>query len=394
MDGTQVVTVTRQALYDQIWSMPVSRACRTYGLSDVGLAKICDQWGIPCPPRGYWAKVRNGHRVRQPKLNPIPEGDPVVLKYHPRPAREPEADRPATAADRQRAFEKRPENQIAVPGRLTDPHPLVARTETSIRSAKPDERGLARPKARGCLDVAVSPALIDRALLVLDAVVKALDARGYPVSVGGEPSRTSAAVLGEAVGFRVYEETRRQEREPTPAERRADEFLARFRPPSPHYEWVPGGRLVLQITDGHAGQRCWTDRGNRRVEQFLNSLVLGVVRAAESIREARAAAERREREWEEEQRRQRDAELRRLEEERRRQEELARFARLEAQAAAWAKVGQIRDLVSAVRVAAEAPGVVPPGGELERWFAWAEGRAAALDPITEILSTVVSRSAR
>lgn len=49
MDGPEVVTVTRQGLYDQVWSMPVSRACKPYGLSDVGLAKICDQWDIPWP---------------------------------------------------------------------------------------------------------------------------------------------------------------------------------------------------------------------------------------------------------------------------------------------------------------------------------------------------------
>ena len=368
--------------------MPVTRACQTYGLSGVGLAKVCAEWDVPCPPRGHWAKVRNGHRVRRPKLKPIPEGDPVVFKYRPRPACEPEPVRP-TAADRQRAFEKRPENHITVSDRLANPHPLVARTETSVRSAKVDEVGLVRPKARGCLDLAVSAALIDRALRVLDAAVKALDARGYPVSVGGDPPRTAAAVLDEAVGFRVGEGTRRQEREPTPAERKEDEFWGRFRhlgSPRSYHEWVPDGRLVLQVMDGHAARRRWSDRSDRRVEQFLNSFVVGVVRAAESIQEARAAAERRRREQEEWQRQWREAELRRLEEERRRREEEARFAKLEAQAAAWAKAGQVRGLVSAVR-AAEARGGVPAGGDLVLWLAWAEGKAAALDPIPQLLAT-------
>ena len=40
MDRLEPIKVTRQELYEQIWSMPVSRACRIYGLSDVGLAKI------------------------------------------------------------------------------------------------------------------------------------------------------------------------------------------------------------------------------------------------------------------------------------------------------------------------------------------------------------------
>lgn len=29
-----------------------------YGLSDVGLVKICKKLGIPVPGRGYWAKVK------------------------------------------------------------------------------------------------------------------------------------------------------------------------------------------------------------------------------------------------------------------------------------------------------------------------------------------------
>jgi hypothetical protein len=388
--GPIVVIVTRQELYDQVWSVPLSHACKTYGLSNVGLAKLCDQWDIPRPPSGYWSRLKYGHQDRRPTLDPIPEGDPVVLSYHPPSGAESEQEavRQTSAADSQRAFEKRPENHIAVPDRLTDPHPLVARTETSIRRAKRDESGLARPKGRGCLDVAVSPALIDRALRILDAAVKALHARGYPVSAGGEPPRTTAAVLGETVGFRLYEETRRQEREPTPAERKEDEWRARF--PTlyrarKYYERVPDGRLVLQITDGVGSRRNWPDQAGRPVEQFLNSFAVGVVRAAETIQEHRATVERQQREWEEEQRRRREAELRCLEEERRRQEEQARFARLEAQDAAWGKSGQIRDLVAAVRAAAEARGGVPAGSDLERWVAWAEGKAAALDPIPQLL---------
>ena len=36
-------TLTRQALYDLVWSMPVTKLAESLGLSDVGLAKICDR---------------------------------------------------------------------------------------------------------------------------------------------------------------------------------------------------------------------------------------------------------------------------------------------------------------------------------------------------------------
>ena len=216
------IDVTRQALYEQIWSMPVSKACRTYGLSDVGIAKICARWNIPRPPRGYWAKLRNGKSTRRTRLPPIEQGNPVIFSYvlgqH---SPEENVHHPPTEADRQRDLERKKENQILVGENLIDPHPLVALTERSIRSARTDESGIVRPRAKGCLDLAVSPASIDRSLRILDAILKALDRRGIPVTVAksGNP-RIQTQVLDETIGFRLAEETKRQEREPTAAEKK------------------------------------------------------------------------------------------------------------------------------------------------------------------------------
>ncbi len=378
MNGIEQIKVTRQELYDQIWSMPVSRACRLYGLSDVGLAKICEEWDIPRPPRGYWAKIRNGHSVRQRKLKLIEEGNPVIFSYQPQPVKESEPRDEPTASDRQRAFEKRPENRITLPAQLVDPHPLVARTETSICSAMPDEPGIARPRARKCLDLSVSPGLIDRSLLVLDTLLKALEVRGFCVSVvDGDRSRTQVRVLDEDIGFQLYEETVRAERPPN---RDEIEWDLRWNPDRKFYTRVPSGKLVLQITEGCGLQRCWTDRSDRRVEQFLNSFIFGLVRAAETVKQGRIDAERQRKEWEERERRHREEEQRRREEERRQREKEARFQKLEAEVSAWVKAEQIRSYLAAVRAEQEERGGVVPGSDLDRWLKWAEGRADALDP--------------
>jgi hypothetical protein len=50
------VTVSREELYRQVWETPMSRLAKQYGLSDNGLAKICNRIRVPYPPRGYWAK--------------------------------------------------------------------------------------------------------------------------------------------------------------------------------------------------------------------------------------------------------------------------------------------------------------------------------------------------
>ncbi len=45
--------LTRQELYDRVWAHPVSKIAKVYGLSDRGLAKLCDRNSVPTPPRGY-----------------------------------------------------------------------------------------------------------------------------------------------------------------------------------------------------------------------------------------------------------------------------------------------------------------------------------------------------
>lgn len=58
----------REKLYREVWSEAIQNVAKRYGLSDVGLAKICRRLLIPRPPRGYWAKKAAGKAVP-----PIPE---------------------------------------------------------------------------------------------------------------------------------------------------------------------------------------------------------------------------------------------------------------------------------------------------------------------------------
>ena len=63
-----VAELTRAELYEQVWTTPMRRLASQYGLSDVGLAKICKKLDIPRPPVGYWAKKEVGKAPPRPKL--------------------------------------------------------------------------------------------------------------------------------------------------------------------------------------------------------------------------------------------------------------------------------------------------------------------------------------
>jgi hypothetical protein len=41
---TGPVTVQREKLYEQVWSVPGSQLAALYGISDVGLAKVCRRY--------------------------------------------------------------------------------------------------------------------------------------------------------------------------------------------------------------------------------------------------------------------------------------------------------------------------------------------------------------
>lgn len=81
-DGTLVesnanvpCTVTREQIYQEIWSEPVHTVAARYGISDVGLAKVCRRHRIPLPGRGYWQQLRAGQRLWRQPLPPLRTGD-------------------------------------------------------------------------------------------------------------------------------------------------------------------------------------------------------------------------------------------------------------------------------------------------------------------------------
>jgi hypothetical protein len=62
--------LTREELYELVWSKPMRDAAATIPMSDVGLKKTCRRHNVPVPPRGYWNKFRAGHRM--PPEPPLP----------------------------------------------------------------------------------------------------------------------------------------------------------------------------------------------------------------------------------------------------------------------------------------------------------------------------------
>ena len=370
------VELTREQLYERVWSGPMSALAPTLGLSDVGLKKTCKRMRVPTPPRGYWQRVAAGkttQRVALPKLpGAVPARVMSVTFRRPAPV-EPHVVEPETGpvAD-QRRYEALPENQVMVSDQLTDPHPLVARSVHLLRAAKADDHHRLQPRGQKCVAIDVTMGTVDRALRIFDALFTALDARGYRVEIAptaNEGSRTVVHVGAELVPIAMSEAVTRTLIPPAP---NAKSWEAK------RYIYSPTGRLTLMVLESYLEVRgSWSDHAKRGpLETQVNAIIVGLVENGEAMRLRRLAFEEAARQRAAEEERRRQAELRR-------QEKAARIRALDQDMRRLRKSRAVRDYVHAMRRAVAAPDSRVDDALLH-WLEWAEGYADRLDPTREI----------
>lgn len=376
--NNETVYLKREELYKMVWSEPVSKLARGYGLSDRGLGKICKRLEIPVPGRGYWQMKKKGLQMPVALLRPTKKSN--AMGAYIRRTSKPQID----GEQNQETYdlitaEKLFENKITVPPSLDSPHYLIAMTKRSLIGAKVDDRGLKQPRARGCLDIRVGQDSIDRAILIMDTLVKALEARGIDISVAKEPPfSTSISVMDEVVKFALNEDLNRIERKLTAVQMKEKEnhpwMYDRL-----EYDYSPNRILFLKIKNDDVlnTRKTWSDGRRQRLEDCLNSFVVGLIKAAEALRHRRIERERQELEWQE-RRRQRE------ESERLRREEEERLKDLDREVSSWHRSQQIRSYVDAVKKwAIQKYGEIKPDSKLHQWLTWATQQADRLDPLVE-----------
>lgn len=365
--------IDRRQLYELIWTTPASKLSQTYGVSDVWLAKLCKKHHIPQPPRGYWAKKRSGKPARRIPLPPTSDPKLEEVDLSPRPA--PEKRTISPVVEKRISEEKTAGAAIIVNKRLNAPHPLVDRTRSSLISSKPDQWGLIRPNGKGCLDVAVGPESIDRSMRIMDALIKALEARSHQVKVSGEEFRRTTVVEidGESIPFRLTERVERKLRPPAPDRLRS--FL--------HSEYVnsPSGefRVHIQSRYGSYPLRTWKDGNRKHIEDRLNEFIVGLMETSEEMKADRERAR-----------------LARIEEERKqgireeaerlRREEEERVRWVEATLDSWNRWRALAKMIRDARTRASRLGFqITPESRMGQWIEVAERRLAALDPLGPML---------
>lgn len=377
--------IDREALYEEVWSDPVIVVAARYGLSDVGLAKICKRLQIPLPRRGYWAKLKAGRKTAKaplPKLDPTAASRVNLLLPSEGEIQTKRATKEKAVVSRQLA------GNIQVPSELVSPHPLVKAASQRLkkRDGWTSEKGL-RSAPGEVLNIEVTKGALDRALLIADTLIKVLARQGISTSVDAESKTTLIDVHDTLVNFAITEHISRTTHEVSPAEKRARDrywnssLLGRPAleyPSIPQYDYHPTG--ILTITIGRWPSRSWKDTDRTRLESRLGQVVAGLVSLAEEIRLRKEEEARRE-------------EQSRREEERyeylkaRFEREDADFKSLEAMAAYWERATKLRTYINAVECQALQNGGVTE--DVVAWVAWARAKADWLDPFIDVCDPIL-----
>lgn len=373
--------MTRRELYDLVWSMPLPEAAETIGLPTFTLQALCDAHRVPKPNLTYWKNKVAGKPVRE--IHFVSTADPtdeliVIETSDPPPAIH------SDAASGQRRAPPRT-TRVSTPTPVVDrtpletPHRHIAATVRELRS-KLESQETVQIHGERIWSVSIGSASIERVIRIMDAVVRALTAKGC--DLGFWQRGITGRTQGETVCFRITEHTNRMPHALTPMEqerefRRKLECRRTGEPYVPYgwyqkYDYRLNGVLTLTMSEsnGWGCERVWKDGVRKTIEDRLDELPDAIDEFIAARIEARRVRECEHRNAE---RRRRCADRARQRGER----EAARRKVLDELVDVTSEAAALRAWLGEVETWQPSPDAV----EFERLVDWSRRRLASLDGI-------------
>jgi hypothetical protein len=370
--------LTRQELYELIWSTPATKLSERFQLSGRGLGKLCERHLIPVPERGWWAKKAAGQSVERTPLpraaNPYMENIELWVK---------EDWRGYVTEDDLQWFEQRISAELTIPESVVPEaddsrHPLIVRARRERKENEPAPLHFA---------LNVSKEVRHRALRLAAAIVDGCEKRGYAFAL--RPNATNggagAVILRQNIGISIEETYTKVPRPLTKAEAREKAVGRGWS--IPEFDSVRSGTLAIVLDHSADGERrTFSEKPDHPLETSFPELFKALPKIAMrmSADENFHAAQERMRN-EEAERRAEAQRLRREEEARIAAQKRRRRDLIRASSKLHRSV-QILDLIAAVERRAAERGI--ESEELVGWLAHARSVAEYLDPVDAILASV------
>lgn len=184
------LTLTRQELYDLVWSTPLTTLEKTHQLSANDFRTLCKNYHIPLPKSGHWTKVQFGLAVsREPLPDQADPSEIIPLKKAEKKIRVLKDAVPSTSqknpSANSAAAETEPKQEVlpVITDGLTNTDPLIEQTMKILEAPAKEGGKYLKGKypSDSLLHIHMSEALKPRALRLLDALMKICESRGYQI---------------------------------------------------------------------------------------------------------------------------------------------------------------------------------------------------------------------
>lgn len=356
------ITISRQELYNQVWSKPLIHLAKDYLLSDVGLAKICRRHNIPLPPPGYWVKLSHNHNVKKiplPLLKPGEIDDIEIVSKYPSPFQD--MDLNGTPTDP--VTNAIGHSFITVNEFKRELHPLVLESQKEFRDRLKGYKNVNEGERFYVHNIAVTKSSFDRALSLMNMLFQVLELNDLSISrKPGYGGGTYVKINGRDVQIALKERTKRTENQDPKSFSK--------------YEFHPTGILHFDIENVYVDgvRKTWNDTQSRKLEEVLNEVGIGIIIAAildkkrNQEREAIFKKEEAEREKQ------------RLKEEQQREEREKIKALLE-DSRKWQASNILRGYIKAIEDKHTSVTITEEEkSDLRGWIKWAKETADIIDP--------------
>jgi len=362
------VTVSREELYRQVWESPMSRLAQQYGISENGLARICNRINVPYPPRGYWEDKVAGKKGLQRPLLEGKKGVASAATIVSTPPRAPPFDVPPEIKKQVEAATEG--TGIIVSERLVRPHPLVAGWLAEHERQQREARRERDPIRRRIMTTPDWSEIDHRRHRILNTLFKAAEGQGLKVKEE-KPRRLYFESGGEQIEFKLREKHRRVLRPPTADERQRYANGLGWR------NLEATGILTFSIETylPPPFQRIWTETPERPMEDMVGDILAALLVAGPLLTQ-------RTREREEEHRRRQEEERRRRQEAERKRQDDNRWRRFTELAEMRRQADDATRFLAALEQYSGDAGTLLDGKTISDWLAWAKGRLAAFESLT------------
>ena len=164
--------VSREALYEMVWSEPMLRVAARFGVSSSYMARVSTLLNVPRPERGYWAKLAVGKAPRQPPLPEPRPGDPLEWTR--------DGALPKRARSLPNPPDQRPRAKRTVKRQLPDRHPLVSGAKPLFEAGRLSwHRKYLKPAKKLLVDLAVTQTGLDKAIAFANELFLALEGPSF-----------------------------------------------------------------------------------------------------------------------------------------------------------------------------------------------------------------------